>query len=1024
MKNISILVFTVVFLFVFQIPVFADNVTTWAELDARVTAGDSNITLLNDIINNSGGLVINNSASTTSIGAQSFFISGNSVSSIFNNTGTLSISNGTLENGTTITNGGAISNTGTLNLTDVNFTNNSASFNGGAIYNDGGTITINANGANVSFSGNHNLTGNDIYMNGGSLILNTTSGRNITFSDGIGGINSSTITESGSGELVLSADNSGFLGTFTQTAGTTTVASSIKVNPAKFFGGINNINGGILTFGNSGSTMYSELVSGSSVTLNNNATMNIYYGTAVNGDSITVNNGTTLNINNASVTDNILFNTPVSGTGAVNVSGSDGINFSGNNHNFTGTYTQTSGSTFFNNGFFGGTSNISGGTLELQGGSHLYSGSNIHLTNAGTTMSISQAPKGGLVTLDSGSSINATSGTTLNIDNSKAVDLDFNTTLSGAGTINNTSNGVINFTADNSGFTGTFDQTGGGGGGTSNISNKFFSGTSKIEGGTLNLNSGSSLGATSIVQLTDTGLNTQMNVNDGSSMATGSSISVASNTTLNFNNTATYDLNASVSGSGTINKNNAGTLNVNNSITGGPSINLNAGTLFLANDSYINGSNLGINGGTINTQNGATGTMALNNLAFGGNANWLIDVDLANKIGDKITSTNPVTGAGTLNISGIKLQGDSSAALTLITVADANTKGYLTTSVTSAVTPLYQYNVSYSPTGGTLNFANAGFNPSALTNPVSSATGAFLNQANVYSQALTRAEEFMSLPIAEREKPKLAYIGVFSPTLLPEDNRGLWIKQFTTFENVPLNNGPNVSNVSYFTLIGGDTELTHLKHGYDGYMTAYIGYIGSHQNYSNVGTNQNGALVGLTGTVYKRNFFASITANVGDNAGNANTIYGTDSFNILTAAMAAKAGYNIEFLKGKIILQPSYAMGYVFANTFPYTTASGLNITSNPLNAIQIIPGVKLIGNFKKGWQPYLSAAMVWNIMDNQKFYANDVALPQLSIAPYVLYGFGVQRKWKERFNTYVQVLALGGGRNGVELQFGFRWMI
>lgn len=397
---------------------------------------------------------------------------------------------------------------------------------------------------------------------------------------------------------------------------------------------------------------------------------------------------------------------------------------------------------------------------------------------------------------------------------------------------------------------------------------------------------------------------------------------------------------------------------------------------------------------------------------------------MTNQIGDKITSTNPVTGVGSLNISGVKLQGDSSAALTAITVADANTKGYLTTNVTSALTPLYQYNVSYNSTGGTLNFANAGFNPSALVNPVSATAGAFLNQTSVYNEALSRAEEFMSLPIAERQNPKLAYIGVFSPTLLPESNQGLWVKQYTTFENIPLNNGPNVSNVGYGTIIGGDTEVIHMNNGYDGYFTAYVGYIGSHQNYSNVGTNQNGGLIGLTGTVYKNNFFASVTGNVGANCGNANTVFGTDNFTILTAGLAAKVGYNIEFLRGKIILQPSYAMGYTFANTFPYTTASGLNITSNPLNAIQIIPGVKLIGNLKNGWQPYLSASMVWNIMDNQKFYANDVALPQMSIAPYALYGFGVQRKWKERFTSFIQVLASGGGRNGVSIQFGFRWAV
>ncbi len=114
-------------------------------------------------------------------------------------------------------------------------------------------------------------------------------------------------------------------------------------------------------------------------------------------------------------------------------------------------------------------------------------------------------------------------------------------------------------------------------------------------------------------------------------------------------------------------------------------------------------------------------------------------------------------------------------------------------------------------------------------------------------------------------------------------------------------------------------------------------------------------------------------------------------------------------------------MSYTFANTFDYTTASGQNITSNPLNAIQISPGVKFIGNLKDGWQPYIGVSMVWNIMDTQKFYANDTQLPQMSVSPYFEYGIGLQRRWGERFTGFGQAMARGGGRNGIALQFGFR---
>jgi hypothetical protein len=48
-------------------------------------------------------------------------------------------------------------------------------------------------------------------------------------------------------------------------------------------------------------------------------------------------------------------------------------------------------------------------------------------------------------------------------------------------------------------------------------------------------------------------------------------------------------------------------------------------------------------------------------------------------------------------------------------------------------------------------------------------------------------------------------------------------------------------------------------------------------------------------------------------------------------------------------------------------------------------------------------------------------ALPQMSIAPYIEYGAGVQRRWGERFTGFGQAMLRGGGRNGVAFQFGFR---
>jgi len=167
-----------------------------------------------------------------------------------------------------------------------------------------------------------------------------------------------------------------------------------------------------------------------------------------------------------------------------------------------------------------------------------------------------------------------------------------------------------------------------------------------------------------------------------------------------------------------------------------------------------------------------------------------------------------------------------------------------------------------------------------------------------------------------------------------------------------------------------------------------------------------------------------LTANVGANSGQSTTAFGVDNFTMLTAGLASKTGYNFELNRGKFIIQPSMLMSYTFANTFDYVNAAGVNITSDPINALQLAPGVRFIANMKNGWQPYLGVGMVWNIMDQSKFYANNVSLPSMSIRPYVEYGVGVQKRWGDRFTGFAQAMITNGGRNGVNLQLGFRWAI
>lgn len=1150
---------------------FSDNTTSSSSLEARGGAifnfTDKSITITD------GTTFTNNSASSASnmalggaianygtIDITGATFTGNSITSsagysgggAIYNQGTTTITNGSFSSNSAATTGGAIFNAGTLNIIDSSFTGNTAGTLGGAIYHFGGTTTITANASDVNFSGNTQSGGaaNDIYIEANYLDLDAKANRKITFAGGIssGSSYSSTVTKKGSGELILSGDNSGFTQTFTQTEGTTSVSN-------KFFAGTSNIQGGTLDLKsgsslgvtssilltNSGTTLKIEdgatQTAGSSIavgsgailevntstgnTLNLNSTvtgigtisktaggtLNIsndqsgftgtfnqaagitdvtngkFFGGTSNikngiltleGDSTLVNSskiyltdegtntemditqtgssthltlasgsiidvglGTTLNINNkTSGIENLGIDTSIRGGGSVNLNnesgaGTQSINDGGDNHLFTGTLTQAKGDSYFTSGFFGGTSKIEGGSLNFQGGAHLYSGSSITLTNS-ATMDIGY--KGSpTMTMDTGSSIYLNGiNTKLNFGNFNPLDL--YTQLTGTGTISNTGGSTVNFRGDNSEFTGTFNQTAG----TSNVYNNFFGGTSTIEGGTLNFN-------------------------DGARTTSGSSITLSNTATMNINTTTgnTFDLNSAITGSGTqvVTKNNGGTVNINGAVSGitynqnagttnvknavtNSTINIYDGTLALSKESNIDGTvNIGLYGSDLNTQNNLIGPFSpgILTLAGGSTHNWLLDVDLANIIGDQL-NPGSVSGTGLLTISSINLLSDSGANITLVNVANLASRDHINLGVSSVDGALFRYGVSYDSSSGNLNFTKNGFAPGAITSDVAQ-TQAFLLQTAIDRQFFANMESFMSFPLSTRESTICCALsngdaytgaacpisgnGTFSPIYQCDLNRGIWIKDFVSFENIPLRNGPNVSTIEYGTLIGMDAPLTYLKRGWVGNTSAYVGYLGSNQNYDGVGVSQNGGLVGLAENFVKGNNFLTLMAHVGSSMGIANTQYGNDYFNSIFAGGAAKGGHNFEYKEGEYIVQPNLMLAYTYTYTPTYNTAAGIEMTSRPLNAIQVAPGLRLIKNLihDKG-QVYLIGNFVYNIMDNTKFNANDVQLPELSIAPYFEYGIGYQRIWKERFTGFFQTLLRGGGRNGISLQFGLRWAI
>lgn len=480
--------------------------------------------------------------------------------------------------------------------------------------------------------------------------------------------------------------------------------------------------------------------------------------------------------------------------------------------------------------------------------------------------------------------------------------------------------------------------------------------------------------------------------------------------------------------------------------------------LNLAKDNLLNNNNLTLNSGMINMINNQVGISALNNLTINGDTNFVADVDLANQTMDRFIADSYGEHTGNLHVIGMNLRSDApeDRETTEIFFAETglmnnvtNGTGELPDGYQTAYTPIYKYNVDYEARendggyflfsrgglngggGGTSNPSEA-FNPAVLASPVATQAGAWAAINESFRYAFEHSDAFTKLPLMKRishiDANKYAISTDFNGNLghisSEFNNTAGWVQPYVTFENMHLQNGPRVDAITYGTLVGFDSDFKELKNGWNSVTTGYVGYNGSQLNYSGVDTTMNGGLLGVTETFYKNNFWTALTLSAGASVGQASTMYGNENFTSLMAGIGSKTGYNFEFKEGKYILQPSLFMSYTFVNTFDYRNAAGVQIDSDPMHTIQLNPNIRFITNLKNGWQPYASVGMVWNLMNETNAYANGVQLPQMSIKPYVEYGVGVQKSWKDRLTGYLQTMFRNGGRNGIAITGGFRFMI
>ena len=574
------------------------------------------------------------------------------------------------------------------------------------------------------------------------------------------------------------------------------------------------------------------------------------------------------------------------------------------------------------------------------------------------------------------------------------------------------------------------------------------------DGGSVNINASNndiSLGNnsnTDVIYLDGTTSKAFLNTQNGKGITVNDKISSANSANeLNLNGNGNISFNNKVQQLTLTNEN---TNTVHNTYVDGVNYNLNSGMVSFTKDEYLNGqgnkNTLNFNGGTLNLANNAVGTIDLAAININSNSNIMLDADLAKETMDKITTDSATANKDAiLNVSEINLLSDATKDKVEINAVEPSVMlgendsltSHIGTTVTEvAYSPIYKYGVGYNPSTGNFTFSRGSsenynnVNPSVMVGPVAAQLGGYVSMLDTYNNAFNNMDMRMLNPASVRLAQKQANRYAITEEAdgvtykVNETNSGgTWVRPFAAYDSVGLKNGPKVDSFSYGTFIGGDTAVHQFKNGGEGVLSAHVSYLGSHQSFNGNSIYQNGGNLGLTGTFYKGNFFTGLTVNAGASVADASTRYGSEDFPMFMAGVANKTGYNFEFKDGKFIIQPSLLLSYTFVNTFDYTNAAGVSINGDPLHALQISPNVRFALNTKNGWQPYLTAGMNWNIMNDSQFTANMATLPDLSIKPYVQYGLGIQKVINDNFTAYGQVLLRHGGRNGIAANAGLRYI-
>ena len=1030
------------------------------------------------ILENEADLTLNDENSLITSG--SVKVGGNSTLNVSNGAKIEGDTNTTITSGSTVNvNGGVLNSTGKTEIQtganlDINNNGNvtlkSDDVWDGTVNNKSGNLTVDA------YKGNANYT-----QSGGKITLTNKS--DLTLKDNNSSITSGSVKVDGNSTLNVSngAKIEGDTNTTIASGSTVNVDGGVLNSTGKteiqtganldinnsgnvtlksndvWDGTVNNNNGNLTVDAYKGNANYTQ--SGGQITLANEANLTLKdNNSSITSGSVNVAGNSTLNVSNGA---------KIEGDTNTTITSGSTVNINGGVLNSTGkTEIQTGANLDINNG--GNVTlksdDVWDGTITLGTAGTQDKDSTLTLGMASEEMGILRAENGNLIVQNN----NLTIGQNSYIKQEVALKTSGNIKIADGGYVYIDDNDIME-----SGSKITLNDNG-----TLDYSRTEDAGALIAgEAGNLNLLSGSKLT-----------LSAGSNIKDAVALdiQAGSKLTLEDNLNLNLDNQDKWNgqiinengiintngLRASSTTASLIQKD--GTLNMNDSaVTLGSNSEITGGNIKIENNSSLTIVNALLTGGDIeldknsafivkSAQNNeftldsliAKGVAAnapltdvmnyqLNNINIGtlnieNRADFNIDIlarSTQRNISDKFTVNN-FSGDGTIRINDWKLNGDVfgyDAPIDrhiqlgdIFVDKDGNQlAASIETTDATNFSPIgwYQLNKGAGAANYTLDLVK--YNPQVFRGQVAT-VAQWMNQLSIDDMLFTHS---MVLPSFKDTDDKMAnhYAAtdpLFAPYQYSRKEGGIWYKTYGTFEHLQMNNGLHVGNNSYGALIGADMGLKDLKNGWKFMPTAYVGYNGAHQYWSDVSQYQNGGQAGFLGTWYKDNFILGALA-YGGIYGNGMEVYGNndETFNYF-AGTAAKASYNIRIHRD-FVIQPNLMAAYnYFGQQNWHSNFGQMGMMSGMLHGVNVAPGVNFIWE-RETFSAYLTLQYMYNINGASGGRAGNVNLPHVEMERgYIQYGIGFTKKFTDRASGYFQAVLRNVGRTGVGFQAGFLYRL